>query len=121
MDIDAKAFAEEWVTAWNAHDLERILSHYRDDVEIITPMIKMSLGVDAGLNSSGSLVGKAAIADYWRAALEKMPDLHFELLDVCTGVNSIAVYYKSVMDKLAIEVMEFDNEDKVERVVVHYC
>ena len=116
MDIDAKAFAEAWVAAWNAHDLERILSHYRDDVEIITPMIKMSLGID-----TGSLVGKAAIANYWRAALEKMPDLHFELLDVCTGVNSIAVYYKSVMDKLAIEVMEFDGEGKVERVVVHYC
>ena len=23
MDIDAQAFAEEWVAAWNAHDLER--------------------------------------------------------------------------------------------------
>lgn len=116
MDIDAKVFAEEWVAAWNAHDLERILSHYCDDFEIITPMIKMSLGVD-----TGSLIGKAAVANYWRAALEKMPDLHFELLDVCTGVNSIAVYYKSVMDKLAIEVMEFDDAGKVERVVVHYC
>ncbi len=115
MDIDAQAFAEEWVAAWNAHDLERILAHYSDDFEIITPMIKMSLGVDAG-----SLVGKSAIADYWRAALQKMPDLHFELLDVCEGVNSIAVYYKSVMDKLAIEVMGFDVDGKVERVVVHY-
>ncbi len=115
MDIDVQAFAEEWVAAWNAHDLERILSHYSEDFEIITPMIKISLSIDAG-----SLKGKAAIANYWRAALEKMPDLHFELLDVCTGVNSIAVYYKSVMNKLAIEVMEFDAEGKVERVVVHY-
>jgi hypothetical protein len=115
MNIDAQAFAEEWVEAWNAHDLERILAHYSDDFEIITPMIKMSLGV-----GTGSLVGKAAIADYWRAALEKMPDLHFGLLDVCVGVNSIAVYYKSVMNKLAIEVMDFDAEGKVERVVVHY-
>ena len=38
MDIDAQAFAEEWVAAWNAHDLERILAHYRDDFEIITPI-----------------------------------------------------------------------------------
>jgi len=116
MDIDAQAFAEEWVAAWNAHDLDRILAHYSDDFEIITPMIKMSLGVD-----TGSLVGKPAISDYWRVALEKMPDLHFELLDVCEGVNSVAVYYKSVMDKRAIEVMEFGAEGKVERVVVHYC
>jgi len=53
-------------------------------------------------------------------ALEKMPDLHFDLLDVCTGLNSIAVYYKSVMDKLAIEVMEFDVDGKIDRVIVHY-
>jgi len=116
MDIDAQVFAEEWVAAWNAHDLERILAHYSDDFEIITPMIKMSLGVD-----TGSLVGKPAIGDYWRAALEKMPDLHFELLDVCEGVNSVAVYYKSVLDKLAIEVMEFGEDGRVQRVVVHYC
>ena len=50
-----------------------------------------------------------------------MPDLHFELLDVCAGVNSIAVYYKSVMDKLALELVEFDAVGKVGRVVVHYC
>ena len=49
-----------------------------------------------------------------------MPDLHFDLLDVCTGLNSIAVYYKSVMDKLAIEVMEFDVDGKIDRVIVHY-
>ena len=115
MDIDAQTFANEWVEAWNAHDLDRILAHYSEDFEIVTPMIKISLGVD-----TSSLKGKVAIADYWRAALEKMPDLHFELLDVCTGVNSIAVYYKSVMGKLAVEVMEFDATGKVAHVVVHY-
>ena len=102
MNIDAQAFAEEWMAAWNAHDLESIPGHYRDNFEIIRPMIKMSRGVDARLCSSGSLVGKVAIADYWRAALGKMPDLHFELLDACTDVNSITIYYNSVMDKLAI-------------------
>jgi hypothetical protein len=27
----AERFAEEWVAAWNAHDLVRILAHYEDD------------------------------------------------------------------------------------------
>ena len=31
MNIDARTFAEEWVAAWNAHDLERILAHYSDE------------------------------------------------------------------------------------------
>ena len=28
---EALGFAREWVAAWNAHDLGRILSHYADD------------------------------------------------------------------------------------------
>ena len=122
--MNAAKFAQEWIDAWNSHDLSRILAHYRDDFEITTPMIKMALGGD-----TGTLKGKVAIGAYWQAALEKMPDLHFELLDVTEGVDSIAVYYKSVLDKLAVEVMFFDDnveddsktsDKKVSRVVVHY-
>ena len=30
----ANEFAAEWIEAWNAHDLDRILSHYTDDFEM---------------------------------------------------------------------------------------
>lgn len=119
--MSAAEFAREWIGAWNSHDLDRILAHYQDDFEITTPMIKLTLGGDAG-----TLKGKEAIGAYWRAALDKVPDLHFELLDVTEGVDSLAVYYKSILDKLAAEVMFFGEEadehgnQKVARVVVHY-
>ena len=29
----AEEFARNWITAWNSHDLERILSHYSDQFE----------------------------------------------------------------------------------------
>jgi ketosteroid isomerase-like protein len=33
MDHDwARQFCESWVAAWNAHDLERVLSHFSDDI-----------------------------------------------------------------------------------------
>jgi ketosteroid isomerase-like protein len=32
-------FAHEWVAAWNAHDLERVLSHYTEDFEMSSPFI----------------------------------------------------------------------------------
>src|SRR3989441_9324770 len=41
----AEAFAREWVDAWNAHDLERILSHYTDDFEMASPLIVERMGV----------------------------------------------------------------------------
>ena len=33
----AQRLAEEWYGAWNDHDLERILSHYSDDVVFVSP------------------------------------------------------------------------------------
>jgi ketosteroid isomerase-like protein len=28
----AQRFADQWIAAWNSHDLVSILSHYRDDL-----------------------------------------------------------------------------------------
>ncbi|WP_407476520.1 nuclear transport factor 2 family protein [Elizabethkingia anophelis] len=111
----AQQFAKIWIEAWNSHDMNAILSHYSEDIEITTPMIKMALG-----EGDGSLKGKEAVADYWRRALDKMPDLHFELYDVTEGVDSVALYYKSVMDKKAVEVMFFNEEGKVNEMFAHY-
>ncbi|HFK5567213.1 nuclear transport factor 2 family protein [Elizabethkingia anophelis] len=111
----AQQFAKIWIEAWNSHDMNAILSHYSEDIEITTPMIKMALG-----EGDGSLKGKEAVADYWRRVLDKMPDLHFELYDVTEGVGSVALYYKSVMDKKAVEVMFFNEEGKVNKMFAHY-
>ena len=111
----AQQFAEIWIEAWNSHDLDIILSHYSEDIEITTPMIKLTLG-----EGDGSLKGKDAVADYWKRALDKMPDLYFELYDVTEGVNSVALYYKSVMEKKAVEVMFFNEEGKVNKMIAHY-
>ena len=52
--------AEDWVAAWNAHDLEAIISHYDERVELISPvaehkfaqlawmMITVAVGAGAG-------------------------------------------------------------------------
>ena len=112
---DPAVFAAEWIESWNSHDLERILSHYADDVEVATPMIKVAMGID-----TGTLRGKAPVREYWRAALGKVPDLHFELVECTQGVDSIALYYKSVMGKMAVEVMFFDAQGKISKVIAHY-
>lgn len=108
-------FAQEWINAWNSHDLDRILNHYSEDVEVTSPMIKVALGLD-----SGTIKGKDHVRTYWQAALRKVPDLTFTLVDVTRSVESLALYYKSVMGKMAIETMFFDPQGKVCRVIAHY-
>ncbi len=113
--MNALEFAENWIKSWNSHDLDEILNHYSEDVEITTPMIKLAGGID-----SGTLKGKDNVGAYWRKALDKIPDLHFELIDVTEGVDSVALYYTSVMNKKAVEVMFFNNQGKVNKMIAHY-
>ena len=108
-------FAKNWIQSWNSHDMEEILSHYSDDIEITTPMIKLAGGIE-----SGTLKGKKNVKEYWQKALRKIPDLHFELLDVTVGIDSIALYYKSVMNKKAVEVMYFDENMRVKKMMAFY-
>jgi ketosteroid isomerase-like protein len=113
--MEAKKFAKEWIDSWNSHDLDDIMKHYADDVEITTPMIKLAAGI-----KSGSLQGKEQVRAYWEKALTRFPDLHFELIEVTASVNSVAFYYKSIMEKKAIEVMFFDEKGLVNKMIAHY-
>ena len=111
----AENFAKEWVAAWNSHDLERILEHYEDDFEMSSPIIATLVG-----EPSGTLRGKAAIASYWAKALQKMPNLHFELLTALVGVDSVTVYYKGHRG-LSAEVLHFGPRGKVRAAFAHYA
>lgn len=110
----AEGFAQEWVDDWNAHDLERILSHYEDDFEMSSPSIRSLYG-----EASGKLKGKEAIGDYWALALERNPTLHFELLHVLTGAQSITLVYNGVRG-LAAETFVFSTSGKVSSAYAHY-
>lgn len=105
----AHEFAAEWIAAWNAHDLERILSHYTDDFEMQSPLIIERMGV-----TSGVLRGKDAIRPYWQKGLSATPPLRFELRDVLVGVDTIALYYLSTArGRMAAEVLRFNAEGRV--------
>lgn len=112
----ADHFAAEWIAAWNAHDLEKVLAHYADDFEMSSPVIVQVAG-----EPSGKLRGKAAVGAYWRKALQLIPDLSFELISILVGVNSITLYYKGARGRLAAEVFHFDTQGKVVQAFAHYA
>ena len=114
-ETQARAFAQEWVEAWNSHDLDQILSHYADDFEMTSPFI-----VDLMKDPKGTIKGKEKVRAYWAAALKKIPDLRFELIEVLTSVSSITIYYHAVLGKRAAEVLFFNERGQVSRAVAHY-
>ena len=111
----AQAFADEWVAAWNSHDLDRILSHYAEDFVMSSPYIAAIAG-----EASGTLRGKAQVRAYWAAALARMPELRFELHQVLLGIDSVTLYYRGVRG-MAAELCFFDGDGLVCRAAAHYA
>jgi hypothetical protein len=111
----AEAFATEWIEAWNAQDLSRVLSHYTDDFEMSSPFI-----IQFANEPTGRLSGRERVRLYWQAALQRIPHLRFELLHVFPGASSVVLYYRTSFGRLAAEVLFFDEQGLVYRATAHY-
>lgn len=112
---EAWSLANHWVAAWNAHDLDLIMSHYDDAVELISPVAAQLLGVPGGKVS-----GKASLRAYFQRGLEAYPQLRFHLEDVLWGVNTIVLYYTNQKGSRTAEFMELSATGTVARVIAHY-
>ena len=114
-ESEAKQFASRWISAWNSHDLEAILSHYDDDVVLTSPVAAKLLN-----DPSGTVSGKTALREYFRRGLEAFPNLQLELQDVMFGLSSLVLCYKNQRGTKTAEFMEFAEDGKVIRVVANY-
>jgi ketosteroid isomerase-like protein len=104
---ESEKFAEHWAAGWNNRDLDAVLSHFTDDCVFTSPVARQLLGGD------GVLRGKAALRDYWTFGLEKIPDLHFEVLGVFTGVDTVVIHYRNQRGNEVCEVLTFGPDGRV--------
>ena len=114
--MDFTAHAQEWIAAWNSHDLERIMAHYANDVELISPIAIKLTG-----RSDGTVRGTTALREYFERGLRAYPTLRFDFFRLYPGVRSCVVEYRSINGLYTAELMEFDDQGKVRRVLAHYA
>ena len=112
---EAWKLAEHWIAAWNAHDLELIMTHYEDAIELTSPVAAQLLGTPAG-----KVHGKANLRAYFQRGLEAYPELHFRLEDVFVGVSSVVLLYTNQKGTRTAEFMDLSATGKVARVVANY-
>jgi hypothetical protein len=87
MDAEAAVrFAEEWEAAWNAHDLDRLLSHYTDDVVFQSPYIVHRLHEPSG---------------------EAQPELAFTVDGIRLSVDTLVINYRNERGHAISEVLRF--------------
>ena len=100
----AQAFAEQWVSDWNVHDIEALLAHFTDDVVFTSPAAVRLLGGD------GVIRGKQALREYWTHGIRMIPDLRFAVLGVYTGIDTVVIHYRNQAGALVCEVLTFDGD-----------
>jgi ketosteroid isomerase-like protein len=97
---DAEAFAADWLAAWNDHDIESILAHFEDEVVFTSPLAAQLVP-----HSAGIVRGKQALRKYWTRAIDRIPALHFTLLGVYAGLDTIVIRFGNERGEERCEVL----------------
>lgn len=104
----ANDLAAEWRDAFNAHDVDRILALYSEDVVFKSPRVRTYSS-----EQSGVLRGKLAVRDYWGRLFDQRPNLECTVGQVFVGVDSVALEYRFPSGLHGIEFMTVDADGLV--------
>ena len=111
----AEAFANDWLSAWNDRDIDRILSHYADDIVFHSPRIAIVMGNDAN-----TVHGKKALQAYWTEALSKARSLFFAIDDVLVSSDALTILYTNHREEKVAETFVFNEDGEVCQSIAAY-
>lgn len=107
-----------WFEAFNAHNLEKLLSLYDDEAEHFSPKLKIRHPETKGL-----VTGKEALRTWWQEAFERLPSLHYKVTSLTSNTDRVFMeYIRSVTNEetmLVAEVLEIRNGKIIASRVYH--
>lgn len=83
-----RRIAERWLEAFNAHDVDALVSLYAEDATHTSPKIR-ALHPETG----GKLIGRAALAAWWRDSNARLPGLRYELTAITASPERVFIEY----------------------------
>ncbi|WP_242097722.1 nuclear transport factor 2 family protein [Sphingomonas sp. CROZ-RG-20F-R02-07] len=102
--IIPQRWAEKWVAAWNARDLDGLMAMYADDVQLRSPFAKLYA-------TDGVIRGKAELRAYWGEVIRRLPKLDLQLVRVYSGHLTLAFHYRDDSGRDVIETVLFNVAD----------
>ena len=98
------SLAREWLDAFNAKDLERLLSLYNDDAVHTSPKLR-----DRIPETKGEVRGKTALRSWWADAMQRLPGLRYEEQHLTASHDRVFMEYLRTVpnepDLLVAEVL----------------
>jgi limonene-1,2-epoxide hydrolase len=99
------SIAHLWFEAFNAHNLEKLLSLYDDDAEHFSPKLKIRHP-----ETNGLITGKEALRTWWQDAFDRLPTLHYKVTSLTSNSDRVFMEYIRTVtnedDMLVAEVLE---------------
>lgn len=112
------SIAHLWFEAFNAHNLEKLLSLYDDEAEHYSPKLKIRHP-----ETNGLVIGKEALQNWWQEAFERLPSLHYKVTSLTSNPERVFMEYIRIVDgeenMLVAEVLEIKDEKIIASRVYH--
>lgn len=109
------ALAKKWYDAWNARDVDAILSLYAEDIEFSSPFVSA-----LGFGLEGVIHGKGMFRAYVEAAIPRVPELSFAHVALCAGARGHTIIYRINTGVLVAEMHELDGAGLIIRADASY-
>ncbi len=108
MSADNLSLGRAWLAAFNAHDVDALVTLYAEGATHTSPKIR-ALFPETG----GRLVGKEALTTWWKDAKARLPNLRYEETAVTASeARVILEYVRYAPDEAPMPVAEaFDVRD----------
>lgn len=112
------SIAHLWFEAFNAHNLEKLLSLYDDEAEHYSPKLKIRHP-----ETNGLVIGKEALRNWWQDAFDRLPSLHYKVTSLTSNPERVFMEYIRIVDgeenMLVAEVLEIKDEKIIASRVYH--
>jgi len=100
--------AKKWLSAFNEHDLEKLLALYDENAIHYSPKLKARKP-----ESNGIIKGKAAMRDWWQDAFQRLPGLIYKELTLTADEDRVFMEYTRIVpgeeDMNVAEILEIKN------------
>lgn len=110
--------AKQWLSAFNEHDLEKLLALYDNHAVHFSPKLKTRKP-----ETNGLIKGKEAMREWWRDAFKRLPQLTYHEQTITANNERVFMEYTRIVpgedDMNVAEVLEIRNGLIVESRVYH--
>ena len=110
----AKSQAQAWCDAWNRRDLDAVMPHYADDVQVCSPLVKKWYP-----DSDGWLRGAPALRAYFGIGMTNAA-LQFTFDDVRIGHTAATVLYLRENGMRVSDTILFNPSGQIEQMIACY-